>query len=194
VVFILASWLVRNRTNNGVGAGPGQVTVTAVLVSGGTPESRPDWDVYEAMPNDSGERKRITYAYREANPRFTLPAGRYRVSAKSGDAVAIQEIEVQPGKLVRAELVFNAGLVDLTAVLVSGGTPESRLDWDVYEAMPNVRGERKRITFAYREANPRFTLPAGRYRVSATFGDAVAIQEIEVQPGKLVKARLVLRH
>jgi hypothetical protein len=105
--------------------------------------------------------------------------------------MATQEIEVRAGMLNATELILNAGVIDLTAVLASGGPRVKSPRWHVYEARPDPLRSAKRLAFGT-ESKQRFILPAGRYRVTVEAAGATATQEIEVQPGKLSETKIVL--
>ena len=159
--------------------------LSAVMTDGGKPLTGDvRYDVYEAAPDAEGTRKRVDSS-EESQPRFSLPAGRYYVTATHGNASAGTDVEVAAAKMTLQTLNLRAGILMLSSVLASGGKPLARgVRYDVFEAAKDAEGKRKPVTSSdeYHDA-PRFTLPAGRYYVTATHGSASAAAEIATKAG-----------
>jgi hypothetical protein len=81
-------------------------------------------------------------------------------------------------------LNLSAGYLRVTAVLAEGTEPLSSVAYAVYGAVPDAEGHRPRTTSSNRqdEASAWFLLPAKRYFVTATYGNASAGLEVEVTP------------
>ena len=166
-------------------------------LSGGlAPASQPlksgvRWDVYHAELDENDKRRHITYAT-NWRPKFVLPASRYYVTMRHGNAAIGQELEISAGKLLKRALSLNAGQVALTSALVGNGKPlRSGLRWDVYHAKADAEGKRTHVTYST-NWRPQFTLSSGRYRLQATHGNATAVKDIVVAPGSVSESQLAL--
>ena len=161
--------------------------LNAVLTEDGKPlPTGVRYEVSEAAANVEGTRKSIARSGEsDGPPRFSLPPGRYHVTATYGWASASTDVEVSAGKITIQTLNLRGGLLLLGAVRAAGGTPLVRgVRYDIYEAAQDVEGKRTRITYSEAYADPpRLVLPAGRYYVTAAYGNASAAREIEVRAG-----------
>ena len=142
------------------------------------------YDVYEAAPDADGSRKLVDSS-EQSQPRFSLPAGRYYVTATSGSASAHTEVDVAAANMTLQTLNLRAGVLILSAVRATGAEPLKRgVQYDVFEAAKDAEGKRKAVTSSDEHYDPpRFALPAGRYYVAATYGSAVSGVEIDVLAG-----------
>ena len=141
------------------------------------------WDVYQAEKNIDGKRQRVNGNY-DRRPVFTLPAGRYHVVGKHGNAQVGTDVEIKPGQREELSLVFNAGLAVMSAKFADSGPAVKRgMRWDVYAAEKDISGKRRRINGNY-DTSPTFILPEGRYHVVAKRGNAVRSSELQVTAGK----------
>jgi Ca-activated chloride channel family protein len=116
---------------------------------------------------------------REASTRITLPAGRYRIEALHAGASITEDITLRAGRSQTVTARFGTGRLALRAVLAGGGAPVADpVHWTVRPAGgggPVVEAE---------QPTTLHTLPTGRYRVSARYGDAVATGDVMVQPAR----------
>ena len=86
-------------------------------------------------------------------------------------------------------------ILRLNAVMADGGEPlTGGVSYEVSQAVKNVEGNRKPVvgSQAY-EGPPTFHVPAGRYYVTATYGNASASTEVEVAAARLTMQTLNLR-
>jgi hypothetical protein len=74
----------------------GQVKLVANSKEGAQIKKGLAWTIYADEKNLEGKRSRITYSY-DATPILTLPAAKYRLVLKVGNAVQETTIEVKPG-------------------------------------------------------------------------------------------------
>ena len=162
----------------------GIAAFSATYSEGGTVISKGmRWDVYGLEKDLDGKRKHINGNY-DAKPKFRLPAGKYLVVAKRGNATVSSEIEVMAGKRTDTSFAMGAGLLALSAILTSGKDPLKKgMRWDVYSLEKDLEGKRKHINGNY-DSKPTFTLPQGKYLVVAKAGKAVKSVEVEVSAGK----------
>ena len=164
-------------------SGPAKLKVQAVLASGRPPlEKALSWKVFEAEADFEGNRKQVAWEIAPSQI-FTLPPGRYLLTADYGNTHRETEVSLDPGEERVFTFDLQAGQVKVDAVLAAG---KPRIDGDVsfkvFEAEPDFEGNRKQVAWELRPSHI-FTLPAGRYLVTAEFGYARAEQEIEVEPG-----------
>ncbi|HZI79755.1 MAG TPA: toll/interleukin-1 receptor domain-containing protein [Vicinamibacterales bacterium] len=142
--------------------------------------------VYEARQDAEGSRKQVvTSAAYAGPPRFDLAPGRYYVTAEHGAAMAATELEVPAQTLVQQTLNLHAGILRPTARL-SPATPalESGVEYDVFDAVQDAEGNRKRVTGSAAYAGPpQFVVPAGRYYVTAQYASASAALEVTIAEG-----------
>ncbi len=127
-----------------------------------------------------GNRERIANG---GGPQFKLPAGKYLIQAKWGEAWILEEVEVAANKAVDFEFDMNAGILRFDAVTdTEGDSVTGDTYFYILDPKPNLRGENERITNG---GGPDFILPAGKYLVDAKWGDAWARVETEVTAGSL---------
>ena len=177
--------------------GAGILRPTAVLGDGAQAlEGGVAYKVYAAAQDAEGNRKLVTESSQyNAPPRFTLPAGRYVVTAEHGSASANADVEITPAGVTQQVLNLRAGILLLTAVMNDGGeTLAQGVAYKVYAAAQNAEGSRKLVTESSQySAPPRFPVPGGRYFVTADFGSASASAEVEVAPASVLRETLNLR-
>lgn len=148
------------------------------------------YDVYDAKQDLEGRRQSVIYSF-DAAPLLKLPPGRYYVTVQHGSAGAATEVEVTPRATTAVTLVLNAGYLRLASLAAEGGEPlENELKYQVLGA-PDLEGQRKEITYSF-AARPLFRLPAGRYVVAVTHGNAAASADVTVEPGELTEQTVVL--
>ncbi len=167
----------------------GLLSVDAFSKEGGKPIQGAYIYIYEPTPQISGKRKQITGAHQRTI--FTLPAGKYYVTATEGKATAGQEVEIVAGRKTDTSIILASGLLQVHVLEQDGGKPQTHGTYVyIYENETQADGSRKRIT----GANPRkkFSLPAGSYFVVAEIGRAKMGREIEVAAGKLTKTQIVV--
>jgi len=165
-------------------SGPAKLKVQAVLASGRPPlEKALSWKVFEAEADFEGNRKQVAWEIAPSQI-FTLPPGRYLVTAEFGYARAEQEIEVEPGAQFARTLDLGAGQVKLTARRGAGGEPlAADVDWKVYRGEADFEGNRERIAWEL-TASPVLTLEAGDYLVVAGYGGLSAEKRFSLAPGE----------
>ena len=170
----------------------GLAVFEALFSEGGKPITKGmRWDVYGLENDLSGRRKRLNGNYNAA-PTFVLPAGKFRVVAKRGNAVLARDIEVKPGKRTQYTFVLGSGVLALSARLADGKDIVKRgMRWDVYETEKDLEGRRKRLNGNY-NPTPRFSLSKGKFLVIAKIGAAVKSATVEIKPGKLTEYVMIL--
>jgi hypothetical protein len=146
------------------------------------------YEVFDAAVDAEGNRRKVTSspAY-QGPPRFTLPAGRYYVTAQHASASTAAEVELAEGENKALPLDLRAGVLRLSAVLSDGSMPlENGVLYDVDESTKDAEGASKRVVSspAY-QGPPRLPVPAGRYTVTATHGNAVAKAEVDLSPAEI---------
>ncbi|MFQ5625178.1 MAG: VWA domain-containing protein [Methyloligellaceae bacterium] len=170
----------------------GRLSLQATLAEGADVIKRGmRWDVYLPGKDIDGKRKHVNGNY-DRTPIFNLPAGKYLVVAKTGNATVSGEVEVKPGELTERTFVMNAGIAAFSASYTEGGTPITKgMRWDVYGLEKDIDGKRRHINGNY-DAKPKFRLPAGKYHVVAKRGNATVSGEIEITAGKRTDTAFVM--
>ncbi|MBN8420385.1 MAG: VWA domain-containing protein [Verrucomicrobia bacterium] len=177
-------------TEKVISLGAGKLKLSALAMEGSEPISKElTWEILGAADAE-GNRTKAGYSY-DAQPSFSLPAGKYLAQVDWGAAKTKQEVEVAAGKLTEVPIVINAGTLAASAIMAEGAdaVPDD-LTWEVL-GEPNAEGERTKVTYSY-DAQPKFRLKAGKYRVEAVRGAAVARVEVEIQAGKMITNALNL--
>jgi Ca-activated chloride channel homolog len=123
---------------------------------------------------------------------FVLPAGRYQLSARSGDASASIEHLVVAGEQVEKSIDLRAGQVTLDVVLAEGmALGEMRASWRLY-ALGSM-GVRAKKTTAYQSGRQAvFTVAAGKYELEVRSGATRRSFNIEVVAGDVSSRTFVL--
>ncbi len=136
-----------------------------------------EWDIYPFVDGEVSD-KYLTYSY-DVPASFTLPAGQYRIKALHGKAVIYKDVEVKTDETTKAVIIFNTG-----TLVVSGRTGEDSQkpvgkEWDIY---PFVDGEvsDKYLAYSY-DVPASFTLPAGKYRILAKYGDKKYTKDVIIK-------------
>jgi hypothetical protein len=170
-------------------SGEGQVTLSAHLIEDGPAITRGlVWRVFSPEADAEGKLPMIASSQGGSGV-FSLEPGSYLIHASFGRAGATKRITI--GKDARTEsVVLDAGGLKLDAVL-SGGVriPPARLRFSIYEAEPDVSGERPLIVPDV-QPNTVVRLNSGTYHVVSTYGsvNAVIRSDIHVEAGKLTEA------
>ena len=168
--------------------GAGVLIPTAHFTQGGDPAKGAYFRVYEAEPGVDGQRKQVTYG--GGKPKFKLPAGTYYITAKIGEAIVGQNVEVVPGQSTDVAIVLEAGVLSLFASAAEGGDPVKKAYFRVFAAKKDIEGNRKQV--ASGGGKPKFKLPAGQYVATVTWGDARAQSDVTVSAGELTETTLNL--
>lgn len=174
----------------------GVLSVSASLAEGAEKLDKGlQWTFYEAAMDLNGKRKKVKWSgYNQGAYTITLPEGRYVATANYGEAAAATEVEVKANERTEGAVVLDAGVLSVSASLTQGGQALSKgLQWTIYEAEKDLRGERKKVKWSgYNQGGYTITLPKGRYVVAANYGEAVATAELEVKPNQRTEGGVVL--
>lgn len=165
------------------------LTLQAVMKEGGKPlENGITWSVL-GQPDSEGKRAKVAHSYRAVS-QLRLAPGKYLITAKRGATSASKEVTFTE-KPQTLTLVLGAGRAKLKAVSKQGGPAlKDGLSWRVLSE-PDGEGNRAKIASSYKP-EALFTLPAGSYLVSLRKGKASTTAEIEIKPGALTEATLIL--
>ncbi|WP_323696703.1 vWA domain-containing protein [Thiorhodovibrio litoralis] len=172
------------QTRHQIIMGSGTVVANAIMSAGIEPVtgSGLSWGVF-GEPDAEGKRPQVAFSY-DAAPRFTLLAGDYSVKVTRDSATASQDVSVAPGETQDLTLNLNAAILEGSIVMTEGGEVfnGNGLSWGVF-GPPNAEGKRPQVAYSY-NAQPRFSLPVGRYLLRVTRGNASVDQDIVVEAGK----------
>lgn len=170
--------------------GSGNLKLSAASAEGQPPFTKDvAWDILS--PADAeGQRKKVSFSY-EAQPKITLPSGKWLITVAHGDARGQKEVEVKAGDTQDVLVVLGSGRAKMAVVMEEGGTPVAKdVAWDVL-GEADAEGNRKKVAFSY-QAQPTFDLAAGKYLVQAQVGNATGSTTVEIEAGKTVERTLVL--
>ena len=161
--------------------GTGRVELSAGLREDGGAIDDVSYIISEDDP-DSPDGRREVARSRAPTAAFTLPAGTYYASARSGDGEVRQRIAVGPGDVIKRALILPLVPVKVSALI--GGQPAAANQGIVY-SVTALDGERREIT---RSVLPELSIALipGRYRIAAEL-DAHHLktaEEIMVEAGK----------
>jgi hypothetical protein len=164
---------------------PGRLKLAAYIVANTKPiPSGMLWQVMEVRPG--GAAGNLVARVSEATPEIELPAGDYIVRAVFGQASRSQPVTVKRDTTAEANVVLDAGGLQIVAQVAGGEVPDEEVRNTIYrvgDSQPLVRDTL---------AGTVIYLTAGTYRVESRYGaaNAIASVELEVQPGKLVKGKI----
>jgi Ca-activated chloride channel homolog len=161
--------------------GTGRVELSAGLREDGGAIEDVTYVISEDDP-DSADGRREVARSRAPTALFTLPAGTYYASARSGDGEARQRLAVGPGDVIKRALILPLVPVKVSALV--GGTAATSNLGIVYRVTA-LDGDRREIT---RSVLPEMSLSLlpGRYRIAGQI-DAhhlKAAEEVAVEAGK----------
>ncbi len=140
--------------------------------------------IYEDKKDLEGNRKEIDRSG-SALSLFRLPAGKYYVVSKHGNAYASATLEVDANSLSEHTFDMNVGYIRINATMAQGMAPiDNGMFYWVYENKKDLNGNRKEIDRSG-SANDLFKLTAGEYYVVARHGKAYANKEISIIAGTL---------
>lgn len=164
------------------GSDPGTLRVAAALTAGAEPVES-CFEVHEATQDAAGNRR---YVGRNCGQRalFTLEPGTYFVTAESGNARSAADVVVRSAQVTDKAFDLDAGYLRTQAALAEGAEAVESC-FEVHEAEQDLQGKRQYVNRSCGQM-ALFTLPAGRYYVTATTGDASTDAELEVRADQVL--------
>ena len=168
--------------------GAGVLAPTAHYTEGGDPVKGVYFRVFDIEQNAEGKRKQVTAG--GGTPKFKLPAGKYYVTAKIGDAIVGRDVEIGAGERKDIAVVLDAGVLSLFASAADGGDPVKKVYFRVFDLKKDIEGNRKQLSAG--GGQPKFKLPAGKYLATAKWGNATASTEVEVTAGQMTETTINL--
>lgn len=176
------------NTDTSITLSAGVLSLKTFAVEGGEQISNGlSYTVYEGKSTLSGQRNVIDSSY-NATPEFRLPAQKYLVTVKWGQAKTEPiEVEIPSNERVERSLIVNAGVIDVSFTTTK---PYEHRTWEIFNAVKKLDGTRDSITSSYKEEDS-FILPAGTYKVKLKLGDRVIEQEALVKAGERKEVVLV---
>ena len=161
--------------------GPAGLYMRALLAPKTEPVGWPvRWTVYR-----EGEPGRILYDARAASPTLPVPAGRYVVEARDGQAMGSLTVDVGDAAPTIAGVPLNAGTLAVKAIAQRTGAPLTDATISISEAGPATDGKPAQgapLAFI-KGAEGSATLPAGRYVVRVEQGLVRAERAVVVPAG-----------
>lgn len=164
----------------------GKVRLAALIVADTKPlASGVEWVIL--APGTAGTPSRPIARSSEPEPEIEVPAGEYVVKATFGSAARSQRVEVGADETETLSMVLGAGGLQIDPVNAGAEEPEAVILNTIYAAGTTLSPVVRDLP-----SGEIVYLNAGVYRIESRYGDAnaVARADIEVQPGKLVRAKI----
>ncbi len=168
--------------------GAGYLSVKAVAKQGGNPIAQAYIYVDELQARLDGKRKNVT-AGNQRNL-FTVPAGKYFVTATHGKARVGQEVEISAGQRHDVVIVLASGILKVDVLAEEGGKAQLDAYVTIFENLLQADGKRKRIASGNQRQD--FSLPAGEYFVVASVGKAKVGGPVIIAAGKRNEVTMVV--
>ena len=122
---------------------------------------------------------------------FELESGDYIVVAEVGAVKKTVEVGVQAEERKERQIVLDAGILEVGALLTEDGPEAPDMVIEVRSAERNIRGEHELITGPHGRRSS-FVLPADTYLARVKSGQAEAEKEVVVEAGERTEASLIL--
>jgi len=122
---------------------------------------------------------------------FELESGDYIIVAEVGAVEKAVEVGVQAEKRKEREIVLDAGILGVSALLAEDGPEAAGAVIEVLSVEKNIHGEHEKITGPHGRRTS-FILPAATYLVRVRSGQAEAEKEVVVQVGERVDYSVVM--
>jgi len=170
-------------TNAVIAIDAGIIQARAVRVAGG---KSLDNDVsYTLLSEDKDEAGNRVEINRKtaASTHFIVKPGRYRLIGKLGSTTITTSLKVNAGKTLIADLVFNTGILKVSAIAGKGGAIINGATYVISQAQDDGGEPFKEIGKSSDEQNT-FTLPAGTYLLKVQHGLAGIERTIEITANK----------
>ncbi|PWR22504.1 vWA domain-containing protein [Zavarzinia aquatilis] len=144
------------------------------------------WDVYADVPGQEELGSPLAYAFRARwTPGDPIPPGDYIVTASLGAASVQQQVKITGEK---QEVVLDLGAAVILPAARESETSApiaTEIAWKVYDQTG------KEVGYSFKP-EPDFTVPAGSYRLTAKYGDALGEASLDVKPGEKPKVMITL--
>jgi VWFA-related protein len=121
-----------------------------------------------------------------------IPAGNYVIQVKKGEAIATQDLVVEAGKKQEVQMNLKAGILNVMASLNQNGAPVKMTKVEITKPAENAFGNETTITSCYSEEKCSFVLNAAKYNIKVKFGDATAMEQVEIGVGQKLDKALIL--
>jgi hypothetical protein len=164
----------------------GRVRLAALIIENTKPvKSGVEWEVF-ALGDGSAPTRPVARSA-EALPEIEVPPGEYVVKGKFGHATRTERVTVAADATEDVEIVLGAGGLQIDPVNAGLEEPGAGVLNTIYAAGTTSSPVADKVP-----SGKVVYLNAGVYRVESRYGEAnaVARADIEVQPGKLVRARI----
>lgn len=176
--------------------GAGHLELSAVAKPDGAPLDGVTFLLARDDPDAPGGRREIARSA-AVRPTFTLPAGTYYVTARTGPAEVRQRVGIGAGDNVKQTLVLGLAKLsvsaDVPASAPAGPGTTAPVRPTISTRVLSLGGEVREIARSTAVA-PEFTLAAGRYRVEAAIGtlNVKAVQDVDIEAGSNRRVALKL--
>jgi hypothetical protein len=167
----------------------GIVTVQSSVLS--TPGEQPAMMVLSRERAGAGTSAETLLMEPVRNQRLVLPAGAYNLVVEKGLVRTEQRLVIEPGSELSQSTDITAGTL---SVALNGATAQSSADGTrivVSEAEPSATNGQREVARSGAQ-QPSFTLPPGRYTISAAQGNARTELDVTVRAGEIVRVPVSL--
>ncbi len=149
------------------------------------------WEIRKPGANPGEDGPSIDTKY-DPVPRFVIPAGDYVMRLTKDRAKAEKSFSLAAGDSVNIDLSLDIGRAIVKAVYAPGG-PEvkSGVAFSISKPPGIEGGDGERVDTLY-DAESNFGVPAGKYRLKAEVGRAVAYADVEVKSGAAARVEIVM--
>ncbi|VAW14544.1 hypothetical protein MNBD_ALPHA09-981 [hydrothermal vent metagenome] len=164
----------------------GTVRLAAMIVADAKPVPEGMmWQIFREA--EGGGRGALATRSSDPTPTLKLPAGRYLIEGRFGNAVRDMTVEVKANAQTEAKLVLDVGGLQLVPAVAGVADPDANITNTIFAA-----GDLKTPVVANAAAGAVIYLTAGKYRIVSRYGTAnsVAEDDIQIQRGKLTQAKI----
>jgi hypothetical protein len=174
----------------------GNLRLTSVLAAGGEAFPGTHFTVLREQPDAYGKTRATVMAI--AGPKafadIDITPDRYRVQARNGSVTVEREIQVPDQGGLDAEIVLDAGEVQLRAAMDASGSEAEQAWFRIYRPDTDSYGRPHLVQVASDgyAASGTFVLPAGEYVAEARYGDATVRREFALTAGSRHSVELPL--
>ena len=176
--------------------GAGHLELTAIAKADGPALDGVTFIVARDDP-DSPDGRRELARSAAIRPTFTLPAGTYYITARTGSAEVRQRVGIGAGDSIKQTLLLGLAKLAVSADIPvspsAGPGAPAPLRPSISTRVLSLMGEAHEIARSTAVA-PEFTLAAGRYRVEAAIGtlNVKASQDIDLEASSVRRVALKL--
>lgn len=149
--------------------------------------------VAEIHETSSASEPRLTPTMVIPSPssEFVLPAGKYRITAESGQSRVARDVAISAAEIEGVTLDLSAGQLQLSSVSAGGAPVTGDLAYFLSVDDPAAPGGRREVVRTT-ASEPILALPAGTYYIDVKSGLYEKHDQIAVGAGQVVRREIIL--